>query len=119
MLEGTRVDWLPTVPKNWQVKSGAKGEDHLPAITLDSFPSGLSRARAKVELPDASQSDVELLGGFLGVSQRPDDSAIAPMISWAVVKPDPRPPFDPALEELDPAMAKWLAKRKQKRTRQS
>ena len=117
MLEETRVDWLPAFPKDRQVKSSAKGEGYLPAITLDSFPSGLSRAPVKLELPDASQSDVELLGGFLGVSQRPDNNAIAPMINWAVVKPDSRP--QPSLGELDPALAKLLAKRKQKRTGQS
>ena len=117
MLEEARVDWLPAVPKGRQVKWATKGETYLPAIALESFPSGLSRAPVKLELPGASQADVELLGGFLGVSQRHDDNGIAPIISWAVVKPDSRP--RPSPEELDPEVAKLLAKFKQKTTRQS
>jgi len=55
-------------------------------VNLKSFPSGLSRAPIKVEFLNGSKEEVFLTGGFLGVSQRPEDNALSPIISWAVVK---------------------------------
>lgn len=76
MLEKKRVDWAP-------VRGAA--QTYPPGVNLDSFPSGISRAPVKVSFPDGSEIDVLLVGGFLGVSQRPDDYAVSPIINWAVV----------------------------------
>jgi hypothetical protein len=54
-------------------------------VNLQNFPSDLSRAAAELILPDSAQTQLELLGGFLGVSQRAEDNALAPVVSWAVV----------------------------------
>jgi len=53
---------------------------------LQNFPSGLSRAPVKLTLPDRTQMQLELLGGFLGVAQGVEDNALAPVVSWAVVE---------------------------------
>jgi len=58
------------------------------AVALDSFPTGISSAPLHVTLPDKSETDVAVMGGFLGVSQRDEDNALAPIISWAVAKPE-------------------------------
>ena len=55
-------------------------------VSLDSFPSGLSRAPLTIKLPDKSKKEVFLTGGFLGISQNPRDNTLAPIISWAVVE---------------------------------
>jgi hypothetical protein len=36
-------------------------------------------------MPDGSRDKVDILGGFLGASLQPEDNALAPIISWAVV----------------------------------
>ena len=50
------------------------------------FPSGLSRVPVTVSESKHS-TEIYLLGGFLGVSQRKDDLALSPIVSWAVTTP--------------------------------
>lgn len=57
-------------------------------VRLESFPSGLSRAPLDLSLPRHLTKKVVLLGGFLGVSQRSEDNALAPVMSWALAQPD-------------------------------
>jgi hypothetical protein len=71
-----RKDWLLPAPRSPMAGNG---------VNLKNFPSGLSRAPVKLTLPDGAQTQLELLGGFLGVSQRAEDNALAPVVSWAVV----------------------------------
>jgi len=77
VLSTPREDWLLPAPSSRMVGNG---------VNLQNFPSGLSRAPVKLTLPDGAQTELELLGGFLGVSQRADDNALAPVVSWAVVQ---------------------------------
>ncbi len=72
-----REDWLLPAPTRSMDGNG---------VNLQNFPSGLSRAAAELILPDSAQMQLELLGGFLGVSQRAEDNALAPVVSWAVVQ---------------------------------
>jgi hypothetical protein len=39
-----------------------------------------------VQFPDSSKTGIEVMGGFLGVSQRAEDNALSPIIHWAVVQ---------------------------------
>jgi len=60
---------------NWGVPGGV-----APAC----FPSGLSRVPVKLTDFGTELGTVLLLAGFFGMGQRPDDSALYPIISWAV-----------------------------------
>jgi hypothetical protein len=96
-----RIEWLPQ-------KTAA---NQRPGISLGTFPSGISRAPVKVTYPDDSAIPIELLGGFFGVSQAPEDGALAPIINWAVVKEANRVPA--ALrryEDLDASLREKLEK---------
>jgi hypothetical protein len=53
---------------------------------LKSFPSGLSSARIKVSLPDGSSTSLDLVAGFLAVSQNPSDLALSQLVSWCVAE---------------------------------
>jgi hypothetical protein len=91
-LETERIDWV-------QQESPS---NKFPGVSLDAFPSGISRAPVTVESPGNRTTPVELLGGFFGVSQSANDNSLAPIISWAVGEKDTRtPPPWPTLEELE------------------
>jgi hypothetical protein len=91
-LETERIDWVqPESPSN-----------RFPGVSLEAFPNGISRVPVTVESPGNRTTPVELLGGFFGVSQSPNDNALAPIISWAVVEKDTRTsPPGLTLEELE------------------
>jgi hypothetical protein len=77
VLSTPREDWLLPAQSSPMAGNG---------VNLENFPSGLSRAPVKLTLPDNAQTQLELIGGFLGVSQRAEDNALAPVVSWAVVQ---------------------------------
>ncbi len=82
IFDTERINWLPTADAG---------------VPLGSFPLGLSEAPVKIICEDDTTMDVKLLGGFLGIAQRPDN-ALSPMISWAVVEAESnniRPTFSP------------------------
>jgi hypothetical protein len=79
ILGKERTNWLPPDTRGPMTSYG---------VPLKSFPSGLSRAPVNLQMPDGSRDKVEILGGFLGASQQPEDNALAPIISWAVVHKD-------------------------------
>ncbi len=112
LSEVERIDWIPQ-------KTEA---NKFPGVTLESFPTGISRAPVTVTNPDDSKTPIELLGGFFGVSQAQEDGALAPIISWAVVKKDTRvSPGLPTFEEFDASAAAKLTKQaiaRRKATRQ-
>ena len=91
-LETERINWI-------QPESDS---DKLAGASLESFPSGISRAPVTVESPGNGKTPIELLGGFFGVSQSADDNSLAPIISWAVVRKDTRisPPV-PRFDEIE------------------
>lgn len=92
LAEVERIDWIPQRTE----------ANKFPGASLQSFPTGISRAPVTVTEPGDSKTPIELLGGLFGVSQAEEDGALAPSISWAVVKTDTRvsiPP--PRFEDLD------------------
>jgi hypothetical protein len=56
---------------------------------LKSFPSGLSSARIKVSLQDRPSMSLDLVAGFLAVSQNLSDLALSPLIGWCVAELPP------------------------------
>jgi len=78
LLNEPRTNWLLPSPSDHPF--AGRG------VSLDNFPSGLSRAPVTLQFPDRSKMSVEVMGGFLGVSQCPDDNALSPVIHWAVVQ---------------------------------
>ena len=76
LLEKPRVDWVPMSTKQ-------------AGVSLDSFPSGISRAPLRIESPREADRDVALIGGLVGVGQRSHDYALYPLINWAVVEAHP------------------------------
>lgn len=79
ILGKERTNWLPPDTRGPMTSAG---------VPLKAFPSGLSRAPVNLQMPDGSRAEVEILAGFLGASQQPEDNALSPIISWAVVQKD-------------------------------
>src|SRR6516165_3087661 len=88
MLDLKRTDWLPPEPTDQRFRSG---------VSLETIPCGLSRAPLTLSFPNKPSVELDLLGGFVGVSQSEQDLSLAPIISWAVVERDTRmtQPFVP------------------------
>lgn len=81
MLAMKRTDWLPPEPADQRFR---------PGVSLKSIPCGLSRAPVTLSFPNKPSVELDLLGGFVGVSQSEQDLSLAPIISWAVVERDAR-----------------------------
>jgi Domain of unknown function (DUF4419) len=110
LTEVERIDWIPQKTES----------NKFPGVSLESFPTGISRAPITVTYPDDSQTPIELLGGFFGVSQDREDGALAPIISWAVVKKDTRvAPADAGFEGLDASVVEKLRKQAVARRKQT
>ena len=88
VFDTKRTNWLPPNPGGGSSFGGV-------GVRLDDFPCGLSKAPVKLQLPDASQKQVDLVGGFIGVSQRAEDNALSPIIGWAVVEQESRSMAEP------------------------
>jgi hypothetical protein len=61
-------------------------------VSSAAFPSGISSARVKVSFPDKTQTELDLLGGFLAIKQDPPDLALSPLISWCAAELPPQEP---------------------------
>jgi hypothetical protein len=83
MLDMKRTDWLPPEPADQRFRSG---------VSLESIPCGLSRAPLTLRFLNKPPVELDLVGGFVGVSQSEQDLTLAPIISWAVVERDTRMP---------------------------
>jgi hypothetical protein len=59
-------------------------------IRPDSIPCGLSKAPLTLIFPEKPPIELNLVGGFVGVSQREEDLSLAPIISWGIVEKDER-----------------------------
>jgi hypothetical protein len=80
VLSQDRTEWKLPAARHSMASNG---------VNIKNFPSGLSRAPVKVEFrdgPDRPKSEVDLVGGFLGVGQREDDQSLYPILSWALVE---------------------------------
>lgn len=87
MLAMKRTDWLPPEPADQRLSSSYRRYYVGPGVSLQSIPCGLSRAPVTLSFPNKT-IELDLLGGFVGVSQSEQDLSLAPIISWAVVKRD-------------------------------
>jgi len=87
MLDMKRTDWLPPARADHRFEPW-KGE--IDGVPLQSIPCGLSRAPLTLSLPNKPSVELDLVGGFVGVSQCEQDLSLAPIISWAVVERDAR-----------------------------
>ena len=81
MLDVKRTDWLPPEPAHQRFRSW---------VSLESIPCGLSRAPLILSFPNKPPVELDLVGGFVGVSQSERDLSLAPIISWAVVEKETR-----------------------------
>ena len=81
MLDMKRTDWLPPASADQRFE---------PGVPLQSIPCGLSRAPLTLIFPNKRSVELDLVGGFVGVSQSEQDLSLAPIISWAVVERDAR-----------------------------
>ncbi len=117
------LDWhnesLPVTPETSGRRFGPEGK--YPGVGTTSLPNGVSRAPITVVWKDRDWDEVEpldLLGGFVGVTQDPETLALRPKLGWAVARPsdrdavfrklqslDPSTPLDPV--ELDAVVAMW------------
>jgi hypothetical protein len=91
MLDMKRTDWLPPAPADQRFGQG---------VPLQSIPCGLSRAPLTLSFPNKPSVEVDLVGGFVGVSQCERDLSLAPIISWAVVERDARMTRPPVSREV-------------------
>jgi Domain of unknown function (DUF4419) len=84
-----RHNWALTVENG--VETSGRVFDPLTAMgaRLASFPSGLSSAPIKVSLQDGSSRSLDLVAGFLAVSQNLSDLALSPLVSWCVAELPP------------------------------
>ena len=62
---------------------GEEPDWETPGYSVDSFPSGLSKAPFRWNYRDRS-FDMEFLGGFVGVAQNEEALILRPEIGWAV-----------------------------------
>ncbi len=62
-------------------------------VGSSSFPSGLASVPVNLNFPGGSTNVVDLVAGFFGVAQDPEDLALTPVISWSVVEPVPAKPI--------------------------
>jgi hypothetical protein len=70
------------VRENWVLVSSTP--QNILGIGTNAFPSGLSSAPLQIKFPDGSIREVDLVAGFFGVEQNPEDLALAPVISWCL-----------------------------------
>ena len=61
-------------------------------INRKLFPSGVSSARLAVTLPDKTEKQVDLMGGFMAVKQDETDLSLSPVIGWCVAELPPEKP---------------------------
>lgn len=61
-------------------------------VSIKSFPSGLSSVPFALKLPDDSTRKLDLVAGFFGVEQDPEDLAVSPVINWCIAEPPPQTP---------------------------
>jgi hypothetical protein len=74
---GDNRNWTLEKPRNqWAIERG---------ISVDTFPAGLSCAPITIHPGDIH---LNLVAGFLGVTQNTETEALAPLIGWSVCEPD-------------------------------
>ena len=57
------------------------------------FPSGLASVPVQVSFPNEAKLELDLVAGFMGVEQNPDDLALTPVVSWCLTERAPSTPI--------------------------
>jgi hypothetical protein len=81
-----RVDWAVPI-ENGVPTFGIDEPGANMGVESSSFPSGLASVPMKLDFPGGSTTMVDLVAGFFGVEQDPEDLALTPVIGWSVVEP--------------------------------
>jgi len=58
-------------------------------VKTSRFPPGLASVPIKLDSPVGSIDKMDLVAGFFGVAQDPEDLALTPVIGWSVAEPVP------------------------------
>jgi hypothetical protein len=92
VFEHERRDWALGVEEGVETSNFAFSPLAGKGVRLASFPSGLSSVPVNVQLPNASNINLDLVAGFLGVRQHRSDLTLSPVIGWSVAEPPPTRP---------------------------
>jgi hypothetical protein len=92
VFDHERHNWALSVDQGVETAHSFSDSLVTQGVGLKSFPSGLSSARVTVSFEDGSFKDVDLVAGFLAVSQNPSGLTLSPLISWCVTELPPEKP---------------------------
>jgi hypothetical protein len=84
-----REDWLP--PSSLSQGHPVFGSDKEGVVTK-AFPSGLCSVPFELTFENKPSRKLDLVAGFFGIRQAPDDLALSPLIGWCVTEPRPEKP---------------------------
>jgi Domain of unknown function (DUF4419) len=93
LYQNDRRDW--TVPVDYTIDPRfypAFNHSTDFGVSTAAFPSGVSSAHIKVSFPDNTQTELDLLGGFMAIKQDPSDLALSPVITWCAAELPPGKP---------------------------
>jgi hypothetical protein len=93
VLTSGQFDWRTPVDDNTDTRRFSPfnyGPDS--GVATSQFPSGLSSARVTLKFPGDTQTEVDLLGGFMAIKQDSEDLSLSPMIGWCVAELPPEKP---------------------------
>jgi hypothetical protein len=92
VFEHDREDWAIPVEKGVKTTSGLGEPGAEKGVATKSFPSGLASVPVTLTLPNGQTTGIDVVAGFLGVEQGPEDLALSPVISWSVTERAPAKP---------------------------
>jgi len=84
-----REDWSIPVEDGVVTKQELVPQPNKMAVSLKSFPSGLSSVPIGLSLPDQSFLELDLVAGFFAVEQDAESLALSPAIGWCVAEHAP------------------------------
>jgi hypothetical protein len=88
VFEYERENWAVAIEQGVRMSGfGEPGADQ--GVRTSRFPSGLASVPVKLKLTADSTGMIDLVAGFFGVAQDPEDLALTPVIGWSVVEPVP------------------------------
>jgi hypothetical protein len=86
-----REGWLPPSSLSQGQPHPAFGSDKEGVVTK-AFPSGLCSVPFELTFENKPSRKLDLVAGFFGIRQAPEDLALSPLIGWCVTEPRPEKP---------------------------
>jgi Domain of unknown function (DUF4419) len=86
VFDWDRENWLPA-PVRPATPGFRSASSKLEGVGTNWFPSGLSSVPFELRFPDDSTRMLDLVAGFFGTEQGPEDLALSPVIGWCVAEP--------------------------------